>query len=314
MTSQTLHHHSFPSMGTEVELLLTGRSEQQALEAFAEARELAREWNRIFSRFLPESELSQLNAAAGKPLAVSTPLFDAIGMAVHGSCISAGLFNPLILPTLIAHGYDRDFHHMASDNEMPVAACRPPRVEAVVLDPRQRLVQIPPGSALDLGGIVKGLYADTLADRLAGWDGGIVSAGGDMRIWGEGPDDGRWMIGVEDPASAERDVATVTLSAGGIATSGTNRRTWRRGAETVHHLIDPRTGRPARSPRLAVTAIAPTAALAEIGSTALFIDPVAAADSPLPRTIWASLAAGHDCQVAFAEYEWKAPIDVILAC
>lgn len=153
-----------------------------------------------------------------------------------------------------------------------------PGVGEIALDPAVRTVRLPAGVALDLGGIAKGLYADALAELLAGWPGGCVSAGGDLRVWGDGPSGDGWLVGVEHPGDPNRDIARVRMHAGGAATSGTNRRAWRSGGADVHHLIDPRTGQPGGRTVWSVTVIGQSAGLAEVAATTLFLaggDPAA---------------------------------------
>jgi len=321
-----LARHAFPAMGSRVEVVLTGASDREPAGAWRLAEALATEWERTFSRFRPDSELMRLNAAAGQPVAVSPRLYDAVAAALEGSRASGGLFDPTVLPALVALGYDRDFgeldvttrpqrgtnaapcHPERSEGSVlpPLAAterrgsgsfaplrmtkgravCRSthraghpredaavvvPGVDGIVLDRATGTVRLPAGVALDLGGIAKGLYADALAELLAGWPGGCVSAGGDLRVWGDGPTSDGWVVGVEYPGDADRDVARVRLHGGGVATSGTNRRSWKRGDAEVHHLIDPRTGRPGGRTVWSVTVVGQNAALAEVAATALFL-------------------------------------------
>lgn len=310
MSEAIVHQHSFPSMGTEIELLLMGGTDASAREAFEEAEELAGEWMRTFSRFDPESELSRLNAASGEPVVVSSRMFQAVEAAIEAAQLTGGLFNPLVLPALVAYGYDRTFEELEVDSATSPRSYKPAAVEEMRVDAGQRAIQLPRDSALDLGGIAKGLYADELAGRLAEWQGGIVSAGGDMRVWGEGPDDGGWAVGVEDPGFSEDDIALVLLSDGGVATSGTNRRQWRRGGAPAHHLIDPRSGAPAAAIDRTVTIIAPTAVLAEIGSTAYFIDPKNGGSDTLSEHLWAMIAVDLHQLISFVEFDPEGSFDV----
>jgi thiamine biosynthesis lipoprotein len=276
-------------MGSSVEILLCGDGEARAGESVQEAEELAEDWTRSFSRFLPGSELSLLNAAGGAPRRVSPRMFAAVESAADASRLTHGLFNPLVLPALVAHGYDRSFELIEGAVQAPASLRSPAAIDAIRLDARQRTVQLPPEGMLDLGGIAKGLFADTLAQSLGAWPGGVVSAGGDMRVWGQGPDDGAWLVGVEDPGNPERDIAYIRLNEGGIATSGANRRSWTAGAGRAHHIIDPRNGKPAHPALDSVTVIAPTATLAEVGATALFIDSSQASLNVLSGSLWAAI-------------------------
>jgi thiamine biosynthesis lipoprotein len=112
-----------------------------------------------------------------------------------------------------------------------------------------------------------------------------VNAGGDLAVRGGGPSGDGWTVAVEDPADLTLTCAVLRLSDGSCATSSTGRRKWRAGAQVQHHLIDPRTGRPAAGGIQAATVIAPTTVRAETWSKALLI---AGADAIGP------LAEAHD--------------------
>ena len=266
------YRHAFRSMGSTIEVLLVGNEAAHggAIAMFVRAETLAAEWERTFSRFTLESEISRLNAHAGRPIAVSEHLFTAIEFALDGARLSGGLFDPTILPALVALGYDRTFDEIVDDGQQRAGHSRVPGVAGIRLDAADRVVTLPPGTQIDLGGVVKGLYADMLADS-GNWVGGAVSAGGDLRVWGAPPQGDQWIIGVEDANDPSRDVAHLRLDYGAVATSGTNRRAWRRGGAALHHLIDPRTGLSAESGIRTATAMSPTAVQAEIAATALVI-------------------------------------------
>ena len=85
------------------------------------------------------------------------------------------------------------------------------------------------------------------------------------------PQGDQWLIGVEDARDPGRDAAHLRLDCGAVATSGTNRRSWRRGGASLHRLIDPRTGFPAESGVRTATAIGTSAVQAEIAATTLVI-------------------------------------------
>ncbi|HEX5166186.1 MAG TPA: FAD:protein FMN transferase [Thermomicrobiales bacterium] len=299
MSGGGVHTHAFDTMGSTVELVLTGRTPEAADVAFTRAKALADRWERVFSRFRPESELSRLNrnAASFRP---SRLLFDGIEAAIEAARLTEGRFDPTVLPALISLGYDRPYARIvAAGGEVagqpcPVEPAPCGRWREVLLDRSRKLIQLPEGVQLDLGGIAKGLYADHLAGELAAWPGGMVSAGGDMRIWGEPPDGDRWIVGIEEPERPGEDIAWFEVKGGGVATSGTNRRHWRLAGEDVHHLIDPATGRPVAGDLRSVTVAADTAVAAEVAATALFVAGGATTSvSALTSMIW--LAVGVEC-------------------
>jgi thiamine biosynthesis lipoprotein len=120
-------------------------------------------------------------------------------------------------------------------------------------------IELGAGVKLDLGGIGKGYAADRAAELLAAAGPCLVNMGGDIAVRG-----GAWPIGV----TAE---LTLELSGGGMATSGRDRRRWRRGDEDLHHLIDPSTGRPAAGTPLRVTVVAESATAAEVAAKVAFL-------------------------------------------
>lgn len=119
-----------------------------------------------------------------------------------------------------------------------------------------RLLDRPPGTKLDLNGVVKALAVDRALTLLArdGW----VSAGGDVAVRG-------------GAAVGMPDGAVVHVHAGGAATSGTTRRRWLRGGREQHHLLDPRTGCPARARWREVTVVAGTCVAADVAAKAAFL-------------------------------------------
>ncbi len=310
MSSSQLHRHCFEAMGTEIEVLLFGGPAASAGEAFGLAESLADEWTLTFSRFRADSELSLLNA--NREMSTSARLFEAIDAAVEAAHISDGAFNPLVLPALTAAGYDRSFDSLPTRMPATVKRSAVPDAGRMILDRSDRRVRLPAAAGLDLGGIAKGLYVDELAQRLGEWPGGIVSAGGDMRTWGEGPDDGIWAIGIESADRSEHDVGVVLLRDGGVATSGINRRVWQRNGMRMHHLIDPWTGSPAEGSTVAVTVIAPTATAAEIASTSLFIDPALRSVPSLTGTIWGAISIDGQLQHTCTCFNREAPFNVYL--
>jgi thiamine biosynthesis lipoprotein len=131
---------------------------------------------------------------------------------------------------------------------------------------RGRRIELGRGVRLDLGGIGKGYAVDRALGLLAAAGPCLVSAGGDLAVSGT-PAGGVWPVGVAVPDGR----VTVGLESGAVATSGRDRRRWRRGGEERHHLVDPRTGRPAEGDLLRVTVLAPTAVEAEVLAKALFL-------------------------------------------
>src|SRR5439155_2155330 len=132
---------------------------------------------------------------------------------------------------------------------------------------------VPAGVELDLGATAKALACDRAATAAAAVAGGVlVAVGGDVAVAGATPAGG-WPVRIADDHAAPLDVPgpTVALGGGGLATSSTTVRRWRSGAVELHHLVDPRTGRPAESPWRTVSVAARTCVDANVASTASFL-------------------------------------------
>ena len=228
-----------------------------------------------WSRFLPDSEISRLNAAAGgPPVRVSADTVAVLQVAVDAWTLTGGRYDPTVLPALTASGYDRTFEEVARDGEPTVELALPtPGCTGIEIDPDRLTVRLPTGSAVDLGGIGKGFAADLLTAELLeqGAAGACVNLGGDVRCAGDVPEAGGWVVAIADELDPSRSIATVALHTGAVATSTSLRRRWRRGGTEMHHLIDPRTGQPCRGDLAAVSVIAAEAHWAEVFAKAAFI-------------------------------------------
>jgi hypothetical protein len=133
---------------------------------------------------------------------------------------------------------------------------------SIAVDLARGLVARPPGVKLDSGGLAKGLFADVLAERLAGHASFAINCAGDLSIGGS--DGISRPIEVESPFDGST-LHTFNLSRTGVATSGIGRRSWiDRDGRPAHHLLDPASGRPAFTGIVQVTALAPSALMAEI--------------------------------------------------
>lgn len=252
----------FDALGSSCALFAVGTS--------AARLERAAEWVRgmhaRLTRFEPDSELSQLNAAAGSWFPVSDELELVLREALRAHELSGGLVNAAVLPAMLALGYTRPLKLGPTEpGDAPGPLPRLPEVLEVV--PGRARVE--PGAAVDLGGIAKGWLADRLSERLG--DRCLVNLGGDLYARGAWPEADGWPIGLGG--------VTVLLKDQGAATSSTRKRAWSSGGRRLHHLVDPRTGREAHSDLGEVSVVAADATRAEVfAKTALLLG---AQDAPI---------------------------------
>lgn len=267
--ARPVHETRFAAMGTDAHLVVVDGPERLLGLAAGRIRELEQRW----SRFRPESELSRLNGATGRPTLVSADTFALISAAVEAWRATGGRFDPTVGPALIAHGYDRDFRLLA-DRVAPVGSSGPaPTPSDVDLVPALPGVTLPVGVTIDPGGIGKGLAADLTARTLAeaGAGGALVNLGGDLRAVGRAPDDEGWVVSIPDPLQPDHELARLSFAEGAVATSSTLRRRWATDDGPAHHLIDPATGRPAEVEVVAATVVAAEAWWAEALATLLLL-------------------------------------------
>jgi thiamine biosynthesis lipoprotein len=261
------------------------------------------------SRFRDDSELCALNGAAGRPCVVSPLLLQAVEVACRAASLTDGLVDPTVGGALIALGYDRDFRSVPPDGpvlrgSIPIAG----RWREIRIDPARSTVQLPAGVQLDLGATAKALAADMAAEVAARTTGSgvLVSLGGDLAVAGEAPDGGWPILVTDDHADApDGDGQTVTLVSGGLATSGTTVRRWRRGRVELHHLVDPRSGRPCSSCWRTVSVAAATCVDANTASTAAIVMGEAAPTWLSDRSLPARLVADDGSVTCVAG--WQGP-------
>jgi len=266
-----------------------------------------------WSRFLPTSEVSRLNAAGGAPTRVSPETVTLLRVARDAALMTHGTFDPFQLDAIEALGYRETFAAIGRPTAGP--APRPSKQSAIGVDlgTDGRTVTLPGGLRFDPGGIGKGLAADLVAMELVslGADGVCVNLGGDLRVAGVSPHgDAAWLVAVRD-APDDEPIAHVAVADGGVATTSRTRRRWTTadGVER-HHVIDPGTGRSAHTPVLHATAIARDAWRAEVLSTIAFLDGVAGIDfaERLGATAMIATADGVTTGAGWARYEHEPAI------
>lgn len=267
MSTREIH---FRAMGSQMTAMLS----PDASDAEARLRQVPRwfeAWEQTLSRFRPDSPLSRLNQA-GEGAAVSETLWEVLQASLAAAEESGGMVVPTQLAALETAGYSRSFERVqAGDTEarsVETPACS--HWQDIRCGAIGRTVALPAGMRLDLAGVAKGWAADRAASQLGGNDGALVDAGGDVAVH---PSSSGfcWPIGVADPHRAGSALAVLRLSEGGVATSGRDYHKWKRGGEWMHHIIDPRTGRPARTDVVTATVIAPSALIADVAAKTALI-------------------------------------------
>ncbi len=276
--------------GSRCAVLVIGSGEAGSAQGAASlARQTLLEWHDRFSRFLPESELSQLNRDPRREVPVRM-LMARFAHAVHtAGALTDGLVDATLLDDIESAGYTNEL-----PAPIPLAealALAPTRAHAggsagegwraIEVDLDAHIVTRPPGLKLDSGGLAKGLFADALAELLASHPSFAINCAGDLTIGGSA--EMTRPIHVESPFDG-RVLHTFELSHTGVATSGIGRRSWlTEDGKPAHHLLDPATASPAFTGIVQVTALAPSALMAEIQAKAAILSGPDSARAWLPH-------------------------------
>jgi thiamine biosynthesis lipoprotein len=274
-----MQRHEFRAMGSKMLALLDAAEPSEMLDSTTDWLE---EWEQALSRFRIDSELTELNSAAGQPVAVSPTMWEVIRASLRAQALTQGLVNPLILESLVVAGYDRPFDLLdsasiedattyagISESSGPMQIL--PDLHSIVVDEASRLVRVPEGLGLDFGGVAKGWAAHQAMLKLRTAGPALFSAGGDVAVSGPLANGDPWEISVEDPFHDGGFIETLYLEHGGVATSGQDHRHWQRGGRLQHHIIDPRTREPAVTDVMAATVVASSVMRAEALAKAVMI-------------------------------------------
>ena len=265
---------TFPALGTTAEItILDAAALADAIEILE--RELAAV-DRACSRFRADSEVSRLARARGEWMPASRLLRRALAVGIAAAEATGGVVDPTVGATMRALGWDADFRVVVSRRDpariewVPAAGWR--RIE---IDDEGRRVRVPAGVEIDLGATAKALAADraAAAAHRATRSPVLVNLGGDIAVAGPAPAGG-WPIRITDDHRAnpsEADGPVVAIAAGGIATSSTTVRRWRTSEGVAHHVVDPRTGRPAEEVWRTVSVAADSCVDANTASTAAIV-------------------------------------------
>ena len=256
-------------MACELHVMTVGAPEASVLAAVAELERLEQLW----SRFLPDSDVSRLNLSAGFPTAVAAETITLVETMLEAYRLTDRAYDPTILRALVAHGYGTSRVDDDRRTTLLPEMAQPGVLTDTVVDPLGETVTLPAGLALDPGGIGKGLAADLVVAALLerGAAGAMVSIGGDLAMAGESPHPDGWVVEVEHADPTEGVLCRLAVSGGGVATSSTVSRRWVADGGTRHHLIDPRTGTQSSTDLLAVTVIARSGWSAEAHATAALL-------------------------------------------
>jgi len=276
----TLPSYRATALGTSMHVVVTDPAHLDG--AVAAVERVVAAIDITCSRFREDSELSRLQADGGPAEVVISPLLaQALAVALRAAELTDGAVDPTVGEAVRRAGYSIDFGSVPAEGEpVPLRVVPVPGWRRINLYPATRRVEIPGGIDVDLGATAKALAADLAAAEAAAVmtaGGVLVSLGGDVAVAGEAPEEG-WHIQIAEDSRAPitADGETVAIRSGGLATSSTTVRRWRRGGVELHHIIDPSTGLPAAGPWRTVSVVAGSCVDANTAATAAIVRGAAA--------------------------------------
>ncbi|VXC12784.1 FAD:protein FMN transferase [Aeromicrobium sp. 9AM] len=222
------------------------------------------------SRFVPTSDVSRVNQAAGRLVPVARRMTELVDVAMTAAGATDGLVDPTVGAHVIRAGYAQDIELVRDRLVLTGESAAPHRANwhSIQVDHELSRVGVPAGLALDLGATAKSWTADSAAHAIAALGTGVlVEIGGDVAVAGHKPTP--WQIRISEQAGEPGE--QVGLTSGGLATSSSAARRWRTANGSAHHIIDPRTGEPAAGPWRTATVWANSALDANIASTAAIV-------------------------------------------
>ncbi len=271
---ENLYRKTMILMDTLVTIQVVADSEQTADKAMAKAFEEIAKLGTLLNFFSDTSELATINRHAGiSGVRVSPETFEVLEKAVYASEKSDGAFDVTIGPEISLW----NFFEKKKPDEATVRERLPfVNYKLLALDRDKSTVELKrKGMLVDLGAIAKGYGADKAVEALkkCGIKSGLVAVAGDIKAFGQKQDGKPWRVGIRNPRQKGKDdeiLATIEIRDMAISTSGDYERFFMIGGERFHHILDPKTGYPARGCQ-SVSVMAKEGVTSDSFSTAVFV-------------------------------------------
>jgi thiamine biosynthesis lipoprotein len=271
---ENIYRKSSTIMDTLVTITVVARTPQDAETAIDRGFEEIRRIEGLLSFWTDDSEIARVNRAAGAaPVEVAPEALEIIERSLLVSEKTGGAFDATIGPVIRLWDFRKG---VMPDPGSLGEALRKVDYRRMSINRSDRTAHLgDERMSFDTGGIAKGYVADKAVGTLKalGISSGLVAIAGDIRAFGSKPDGSPWTIGIRNPRGAEANddvMATLELSDEAVSTSGDYERFFMREGVRYHHILDPRTGYPARE-NISVTVVAPEAVFTDGFSTGVFV-------------------------------------------
>lgn len=240
-------------------------SEEESLQLFVDK---IKELEALFDANNESSDVALVNQGETEIL-VSEDTAKIIEKSIFANKLTEGAFDITIMPVLKLWGFDNGKYGVPDDTEIHSAL---ENVGGDKISVKNDTIKKSVGVQISLGGIAKGYIGDELL-KIAKENGvsAVVSLGGNIVLCGENAEKDQWTVGVKNPLETNDLVCTFKHKGNvSVVTSGGYERSFEKDGKTYHHIIDTKTGEPAKTDLLSVTVIGEDGALCDAFSTALF--------------------------------------------
>ena len=235
-------------MGTLVSITAVGRTTLEANAAISAGFQEIKRLEQLLSTWIPDSELSRVNAAAGRSAVMVSPeTMTVVRTSLQIAEMTDGAFNIAIGPAVDAWNISAEPRLPTSEELAALKSLID--LDEVHTDGGERTIYLhKPGMRIDVGGIGKGYAADqaVLVMKKAGAVAGVVALSGDIKTFGRLPDAGSFTVGIRDPRMEGEILAEILLQDEAISTAGDYERFFEKDGVRYHHILDPLTLQPAR--------------------------------------------------------------------
>ncbi|TDJ53301.1 MAG: FAD:protein FMN transferase [Nitrospina sp.] len=257
-------------MGTLVEITVSHSDPQVILAVTTQAFDEMKRLEQLMSTYLPDSEISQINRAAGKEaVPVSLEVEEVIREGIFWSRQSGGAFDITVEPLVQLWDFDSENEVIPGRATLRKTASLVNYKDIEIFDHKVRLAR--PGMAINVNGLAKGYAVDRAVSILRSRvPNGIVNAGGDLFAFGQKSKESPWTIGLQHPRKPQDLLASFAVKNQAVATSGDYQRYFVKDGVRYHHIFDPATGMPARK-MISTTLITTEVMEADAMATAVFV-------------------------------------------
>lgn len=272
-TSQITHKRRLFMLGSPFEVTAVAKDTIKANEYIDLAIVEVKRIENLISDWIPTTQISEVNRNAGiKPVKVDTEVFELVERAIKISQITNGAFDISYASMDKIWKFDGSMKVMPSEEAIKKSVAKI-GYKNIILNPKEHTIFLKlEGMKLGLGGIGQGYIADKVKDLLfsKGCVSGIINVSGDINAWGKQPDGKPWTVGIVNPLNKNKIFATFPIEDSAVETSGSYEKYVIFNGIRYSHIIDPRTGYPAKGV-VSVSVFAKQTEIADALATGIFV-------------------------------------------